>query len=83
MKPKDLKVEIYRLSDASGNLTLKVEKSGLVSTSDLNSKDVFIVFTKKAVFVWIGLETTVAERKNAMTYAHKYLQKTDHPLLRI
>ncbi|XP_062600966.1 gelsolin-like protein 2, partial [Saccostrea cucullata] len=83
MKPKDLTVELFRLSDASGNLTFKVEKSGSVSTSDLDSKDVFIVDTKKAVFVWIGLETSVAERKNAMTYAHKYLQKTDHPLLSV
>lgn len=83
MKPKDLTVELFRLSDASGNLTFKVEKSGSVSTSDLDSKDVFIVDTKKAVYVWIGLETSVAERKNAMTYAHKYLQKTDHPLLSV
>ncbi|XP_062619979.1 gelsolin-like protein 2 isoform X1 [Saccostrea cucullata] len=82
-KPKDLTVELFRLSDASGNLTFKVEKSGSVSTSDLDSKDVFIVDTKKAVYVWIGLETSVAERKNAMTYAHKYLQKTDHPLLSV
>ncbi|XP_062570082.1 gelsolin-like protein 2 [Saccostrea cucullata] len=73
----------FKLSDASGNLTFKVEKSGSVPTSDLDSKDVFIVDTKKAVFVWIGLETSVAERKNAMTYAHKYLQKTDHPLLSV
>ncbi|XP_062583458.1 gelsolin-like protein 2 [Saccostrea cucullata] len=85
MKPKDLTVELFRLSDASGNLTFKVEKSGSVSTSDLDSKDVFIVDTKKAVFVWIGLESVerTSERKNAMTYAHKYLQKTDHPLLSV
>ena len=33
-------------------------------------QDVFIVDTKKALIVWIGQETTTAERKNAMTYAH-------------
>ena len=33
-------------------------------------QDVFIVDTKKALIVWIGQETTAAERKNAMTYAH-------------
>lgn len=33
-------------------------------------KDVFIVDTKKAIIVWIGQETSMAERKNAMAYAH-------------
>ncbi|XP_062612701.1 gelsolin-like protein 2 [Saccostrea cucullata] len=71
-KPKDLTVELFQQ-----------EKRGSVVTSDLDSKDVFIVDTKKAVFFWIALETSVAERKNAMTYAHKYLQKTDHLLLSV
>ncbi|XP_022299906.2 gelsolin-like protein 1 isoform X1 [Crassostrea virginica] len=83
MKAKDTTVELFRLSDASGKMTFKIEKSGAVSTSDLDSKDVFIVDTKKALIVWIGQETTTAERKNAMTYAHNYLQSTDHPLLSV
>lgn len=33
-------------------------------------QDVFIVDTKKAIIVWIGQETSMAERKNAMAYAH-------------
>lgn len=33
-------------------------------------QDVFIVDTKKALIVWIGQDTSMAERKNAMTYAH-------------
>lgn len=83
MKPKDTNIQLFRLSDASGQLTFNVEKSGAVSTSDLDSKDVFIVDTKKAIIVWIGQETSMAERKNAMAYAHKYLQSTDHPLLSV
>ncbi|XP_048739301.1 gelsolin-like protein 2 isoform X1 [Ostrea edulis] len=83
MKPKDLTVELFRLSDASGKMTFNVEKTGSVATSDLDSKDVFIVDTKRAVYVWIGLDTSEAERKNAMSYAHKYLQNTDHPLLSV
>ncbi|XP_061186302.1 gelsolin-like protein 2 [Saccostrea echinata] len=38
MKPKDLTVELFRLSDASGNLTFKVEKTGSVATSDLDRR---------------------------------------------
>lgn len=33
-------------------------------------QDVFIIDTKKALIVWIGQDTSMAERKNAMTYAH-------------
>ncbi|WAR27057.1 GELS2-like protein [Mya arenaria] len=46
-------------------------------------KDVFILDTKDSVFVWIGSKTTVNERRNAMTYAHNYLMKTDHALVPI
>lgn len=75
--------ELYRLSDASGKLKMTLEKSGKVTMKDFDSKDVFIFDTKQEVFVWIGDKTTVSERRNAMTYAHNYLMKTDHPLVPI
>ncbi|KAK7102328.1 gelsolin-like protein 2 isoform X2 [Littorina saxatilis] len=73
--------ELYRLSDASGKMTFTLEKKDKVSKTDFDSQDVFIYDTKGAVFVWIGKKTTMTERKNAMTYAHNYLMKTDHPLV--
>ncbi|RUS91962.1 hypothetical protein EGW08_000175 [Elysia chlorotica] len=45
--------------------------------------DVFVIDTKKSVFVWIGKETSKTEKKNAMQYAHEYLMKTDHPLVSV
>lgn len=75
--------ELYRLSDASGKMSFTLEKTDKVGKTDFDSKDVFIFDTKSAVFVWIGKQTTTAERKNAMTYAHNYLMKTDHPLVPI
>lgn len=75
--------ELYRLSDQSGQMKMGLEKKGSVSIKDFDSKDVFIFDTKDSVFVWIGEKTSKNERKNAMTYAHNYLMKTDHPLVPI
>lgn len=75
--------ELFRLSDAEGSMKFSPEKKGKVSMGDFDSKDVFIFDTKEELFVWIGKATTPAERKNAMTYAHNYLMKSDHPLLPI
>ncbi|XP_052780681.1 gelsolin-like protein 2 [Mya arenaria] len=81
---QDMVKELYRLSDASGKMTMALEKKGSdVTKKALDSKDVFILDTKDSVFVWIGSKTTVNERRNAMTYAHNYLMKTDHALVPI
>jgi len=75
--------ELFRLSDASGTLNMSKEKQGSITLKDFDSKDVFILDVKEAIFVWIGKQTTTSEKKNAMTYAHNYLMKTDHPLIPI
>lgn len=75
--------ELYRLSDASGKMTIGLEKKGDISLQDFDSKDVFILDTKTSIFVWIGKMTSISERRNAMTYAHNYLMKTDHPFVPI
>lgn len=75
--------KLFRLSDETGQMTFKLEKEGRMSQTDLDTKDVFILDTCKDVFVWIGKQTTLNERKNAMSYAHNYLMKTLHPLLPI
>ncbi|XP_059150418.1 gelsolin-like protein 2 [Physella acuta] len=80
---KDKQPELFRLSDASGKMTFKTEKKGSISKSDLDSKDVFILDTKSSLFVWVGSDTSAGEKKNAMQYAHEYLQKTDHPLVSV
>ena len=43
---------------------------GTVSRSSLDPKDVFILDTGKAIFVWVGSGASPDEKKNAMTYAH-------------
>lgn len=75
--------ELFRLSDASGKISFTKEKTDKINRSDFASEDVFILDTKGELFVWIGHKTTTTEKKNAMTYAHNYLMKTDHPLIPI
>lgn len=79
----DKEKELYRLSDASGSMEFSLAKKGSVSLADFDSKDVFILDTKNSLFVWVGKGTSVSEKKNAMSYAHKYLQGTDHPFVPI
>lgn len=74
---------LLRLSDASGKMTMKEEKRGKIAKKDFDPKDVFILDTKDEVFVWIGRQTSLNEKKNAMAYAHNYLMKTDHQLVPI
>lgn len=78
---KDAQHELYRLSDSSGRMQFKVQKKGDMSIRDFDPNDVFIMDAKKSLFVWIGKGTSKAEKKNAMSYAHEYLMKTDHPLI--
>lgn len=75
----DRENKLFRLSDASGKMEFSEIKTGPISGSDLDTKDVFIVDTKTGLFVWIGTGTSTGEKKNAMTYAHNYLQKTAYP----
>ncbi|XP_012939160.1 gelsolin-like protein 2 [Aplysia californica] len=75
--------ELYRLSDSSGKMSFSLEKKGKMAKTDLDSNDVFILDTKLEVFVWIGKKTSHNEKKNAMAYAHKYLQESDHPLVSV
>lgn len=75
--------ELYRVSDASGDLKMTKIKSGRVSKTDLNSKDVFILDTGKNCFVWIGKGTSIKEKQNGFGYAHSHLMKTQHPLVPI
>lgn len=58
-----------------------IKSNERIFASDLVSDDVFIVDTGDAdVFVWVGKEASIDERKNGMAYAHKYMQTCNSPL---
>lgn len=75
--------KLFRLSDASGEMTFRLEREGCMTHRDLDTNDVFILDTCNDVFVWIGKGTSHNEKKNAMAYAHNYLMRTQHPLVPI
>lgn len=69
---------MLRVSDAGGRMEMK-EVSSDVDRSKLDSNDVFLVNTGKELFVWIGSGASVDERRNALSYAHNYLQEQPDP----
>lgn len=74
---------LHKLSDEEGNLKFALLKEGDVSQGDLNSDDVFAVETKDAMYVYLGKDASIDERRNALTYTHRHLAGTEHPFLPI
>ena len=73
--------QLYKLSDASGKMEFSQIAEGKLAKDMLDPNDVFILDNGRHCYVWIGTGTTFAERTNAMSYAHNYLMKSDHPLI--
>ncbi|XP_060586480.1 gelsolin-like protein 2 [Ruditapes philippinarum] len=72
-------VVLKKVCDADGTCDLEDVKEGEVSRDDLTSDAAYLVHKDKHLFVWIGTEASVDERRNAFGYAHKYLQGTSVP----
>jgi len=70
--------ELYRVSDASGELVFDKVKESEVTMSDFASNDVFILDTGKTCYVWVGKDASEAEKKNGFCYAQKHLAGTGH-----
>lgn len=78
---KEAKKEMWRVSDEDGSLDLD-PVSGY-GRQLLESKDVFVINTGSHVFCWIGKDASVDERRNALSYASNYVNKSDFPWLPI
>ncbi|KAK8022478.1 actin depolymerizing protein [Apiospora rasikravindrae] len=73
---------LYRLSDASGQLQLSLEKDqGPMAKSDLDSNDVFLLDDGAHVWVWQGQGASKAEKamwiRVAQKYLHAFLRRTN------
>jgi len=74
--------QLYKLSDAGGDMSFsKVGEGDALSRSLLDANDVFILDDGGSCFVWIGSSASKSERKTAMSHAHAFLTKTDHPFV--
>jgi len=69
--------KLFVISDNDGSLDM--DPVEVVSTDSLDSNNVYILDSETGCYAWIGAESSVDERKNAMTYACNYLNKTEYP----
>jgi len=74
--------KMFRVSDADGSLDMD-EIDGDISKGNLNSDDVYIINTGDHVYCWVGKGASVDERRNGLSYASNYLNKTETPYLPI
>jgi len=73
--------KMFRISDADGSLDME-DVDGF-SRDHLSTDDVFIINTGDHVFCWVGKGASIDERKNGLSYASNYLNKTETPWLPI
>jgi len=71
---------LFRLSNASGTLTMTKVADGAAATRDkLDPKDVFILDSGNEIFTWFGSGASREERKNGIKYAMDYLKRNNRP----
>ncbi|KAL0479939.1 gelsolin [Acrasis kona] len=71
---------LYKLSDASGSLTLeKVQEGDKLDKSGLDTNDVFILDVGKEIYVWIGKGSSIEEKGRAVCYAEGYATSVNKP----
>lgn len=66
--------KLFRLSDASGQLSFDLVKDGRVSQGDLDGKDVFLLDSGKGVWVWEGQGASRAEKASWLKVAQAYIR---------
>lgn len=73
-KPRPSK--LFRLSDASGQLSFELIKDGQqVQKDDFDGKDVFLLDVGKSIWVWRGLGASKGERASWLSVAQSYVRR--------
>nr|VZH90174.1 unnamed protein product [Spirometra erinaceieuropaei] len=87
LKPAAEKVDVvkalYKVSDASGKIEISVVCQGSAPKSSIKPDDVYMIQDKSGLFVYIGKDCSHAEKRNAFSVAHKFLQSSKNPFLPI
>jgi len=80
-KAKEFVRSIWRLSDASGKLTVEEIASGKgnIKKSHIKSEDVFFVVNADRVYVFVGKATSKDEKAHAIEYATAFLDGAGLP----
>jgi len=79
---KEVVKSIWKLSDASGKLTVEEVASGKgnIKKSHLKSEDVFFLDNGHTMYVWVGKGTSKDEKAYAIQYATQFLTAASRPL---
>lgn len=72
--------KMFEVSDEDGSLDME-EVEGEISKDKLKSENVFVINTGDHVYCWVGGGASIDERKNGLTYACNYINKTETPWL--
>lgn len=71
--------KLLKLETNADRDLVSVAEGGDINKDLLDPADCFLLDTANMCFVWIGAESSVDERKNAMPLAANYLNKTAYP----
>jgi len=69
------KIELHKISDASGTMSTELVKTGDLEKDDLNGDDAFLVSGGQlGIWIWLGKKATMDERKAAMKLGEKFIK---------
>lgn len=71
--------QLYKVSDASGSMTVEQVGEGKLERDQLDTNDCFILFNGEEVVVWVGKGANRDERKQAMNYGISFLSDKGLP----
>lgn len=72
--------KLFKLSDNSGTFEFTLISEGSnVKKAQLDSADAFVLDAGNHIYVWIGKNASVGERKYAMRYAQEYTRTYQRP----
>jgi len=74
--------KMFEVTDEDGSISMDLVAEGSAISKDLlKTENVYIINTGDAVFCWVGIQASIDERKNGMSYACNYISGTKTPLL--
>jgi len=73
-------ISLYKCSDFTGELEIKLVKKGRLEHKDLDGDDAYIINGNQlGIWVWLGRKSNASERKNAMGAALKFILNNGLP----
>lgn len=72
---------MQRVSDKSGTMEIDSVLNGSIDRSELKPDDVYLVDSGKHLFVWVGRNASIGERRSSLGFAHRYLKDKPNPFV--